>query len=395
MSRWHSYINSAAACIQSYTGTQPLQHFLKAHFAQHKKFGSKDRKYISHLCYSYYRTGHSLPNTSLPEKLQIALFICNETPGEWQPLYNEEWLQHWHTDATKKMQFIQELYTTFKPDNIFPWQQQLSKTIDANSFALSHLVQPYLFIRCRPGYKAIVAEKLAQNNIPYTPLLQNCFALSNTTQLQDIIALNKEAVVQDLNSQQIGSLMQMVADAQPKASHPMKVWDCCAASGGKSILAKDILGNIELMASDLRPAIINNLKARFKQAVINHYTAFVADLTQPLTLIQKQSFPFIICDAPCSGSGTWSRTPEQLYYFTVDRINYYSQLQKNIVQHIVPKLAVKGYLLYITCSVFEQENEAMVTHIMQQYGLQLIQQQVFSGYTQHADTMFAALLYKN
>jgi 16S rRNA (cytosine967-C5)-methyltransferase len=54
--------------------------------------------------------------------------------------------------------------------------------------------------------------------------------------------------------------------SNPKSE--IKLWDCCAASGGKSLLAVDTLGNIDLTVSDVRSSIIHNLKHRF--AVAGH-----------------------------------------------------------------------------------------------------------------------------
>jgi 16S rRNA (cytosine967-C5)-methyltransferase len=67
-------------------------------------------------------------------------------------------------------------------------------------------------------------------------------------------------------------------------------------------------------------------------------------------------------------------------------------LQKKIVKNVLPHLAANGYFLYITCSVFEAENEAISTYIQQQFPyMQLIKEQTIIGYTKKADTMYAAL----
>jgi len=52
------------------------------------------------------------------------------------------------------------------------------------------------------------------------------------------------------------------------------VWDCCAASGGKSILAKDVFGNITLTVSDIRKSILHNLRKRFSEAGIEKLSFF-------------------------------------------------------------------------------------------------------------------------
>ena len=100
------------------------------------------------------------------------------------------------------------------------------------------------------------------------------------------------------------------------------------------------------------------------------------------------------CDAPCSGSGTWGRTPEQLYFFNEAQIISYAKLQANILQNVIPALKKGGHLLYITCSVFQAENEAIVKLIQEEQGLTLIKAELLKGYEEKGDTMFAALFCK-
>ena len=78
----------------------------------------------------------------------------------------------------------------------------------------------------------------------------------------------------------------------------------------------------------------------------------------------------IIADVPCTGSGTWGRTPEQLYYFEDRKIEEYASLQKQIVTNVISHLAPGGYFLYITCSVFKKENEEAIDFIKDKFQLQ-------------------------
>jgi len=175
----------------------------------------------------------------------------------------------------------------------------------------------------------------------------------------------------------------------------LKIWDCCAASGGKSLMLNDIDPDIELTVSDVRESILANLKKRFEKAGIQNYTSFINDLSQPNFKPQITNFDLIICDAPCTGSGTWSRTPEQIYFFDEKRIEQYALLQKKIVSTIIPRLKIEGCLLYITCSVFKKENEEVVEFIQSNSELELIKMELLKGYDKKADTMFAALFKKN
>lgn len=390
--RFHSYFNTSIIIIRAYDGSMPLAHYLKQYFAQHKKHGSKDRKYISHLCYCHYRLGHALKELPVEERLKVALFACTDDIAEWTILFAETWMKGHSSLLRKRVAFMQTIYPAFNLMEIFPWQDELSEGIDKEAFALSHLVQPDLFLRVRPGHKAMIAHKLKLEAIAFTEMGENTIALLNSTKIDSLIALNKEAVVQDYSSQRIGELLSLIN----LGKGPLHVWDCCAASGGKSIQIYDTFKNVQLTVSDIRASIIHNLQRRFAQAGISNYQSFVADVSNSQNLkpeIANLLCQLIVSDVPCTGSGTWARTPEQLYFFTEDKINHYTTLQQKIITNAIPHIQASGYLLYITCSVFAQENEAMIT-LAQQQGLTLVQQKVLAGYSNKADTMFAALFAK-
>ncbi len=403
--RFQSYFNTAIRIIQLYDGTVPLQHFLKQYFAQHKKHGSKDRKYITHLCYNFYRTGKSFNDISTEEKLKIAIFLCNDNAGGWVFLYDNDWLDNWSNLLNERIAFIQTRYVSFSPDNVFPFANELSESIDKTAFLQSFFIQPDVFIRTRQGHYDDVINKLQQHNIPFNIVEENCISFSPSININSIIKIDEEAVIQDYSSQHIKEFLDSVKSAiqnlQSAVVNLQSIWDCCAGSGGKSILAYDVLAKINLTVSDLRPSIIQNLKQRFEKAGIENYKSFVADITDPKfqitnhkSQIPNYGFDLIICDAPCTGSGTWSRTPEQLYFFKDEKINAYASLQQKIIRNIIPLLKNNGYLLYITCSVFKKENEMVSDLIQDEFHLELIKMGLLKGYHKKADTMFAALFRK-
>ena len=204
--------------------------------------------------------------------------------------------------------------------------------------------------------------------------------------------MDKEIVVQDLNSQKTG---QFIKSEILNLKSEITVWDCCAGSGGKSIMIYDIDRKIELIVSDNRESILINLKKRFEKAGINEFKSFAIDLSRDKSEIRNLKSEIIIADVPCSGSGTWSRTPEQLYFFDESEIGRYAVLQKKIVSNAIPHLNPGGSFIYITCSVFKKENEEVVTIIKENFHLKLKQMEVLNGYDRKADSMFIAVFGKD
>ncbi|MBX2931158.1 MAG: Fmu (Sun) domain-containing protein [Chitinophagaceae bacterium] len=388
--RFQYYLSVAITLITKYDGAMPLAFYLKKYFSDNKKHGSKDRKYISHVCYCYYRLGKSADFLDIEEKIKVALFLCNNEVGVWSSLFNDEWIHHWHEKLNVRIEFILQKFSSFSVENIFPFVQHLSNDIASSNFCISHLVQPNLFVRIRPSHSTTVIQKLKNAKLDYQLLNETCIALPNASKINDVLNINQEVVIQDYSSQQIASFLQLI----PSTNKPISIWDCCAASGGKSILAKDVFSHITLTVSDVRKTIVQNLHHRFIQAGINHYQSFIADIASnkfdiPKTIQQK--FQLIICDVPCSGSGTWSRTPEQIIFFTAEKMNEYAALQKSIINNAIKHVEPNGYFLYITCSVFKKENEEIVQYIQENFSFELIKMNILQGFEKKADTMFAAL----
>jgi 16S rRNA (cytosine967-C5)-methyltransferase len=384
MSRFHSYLNSAKVVIHQYDGSQPLAVYLKNLFSGHKKYGSKDRKQISHLCYCYCRTGKAFHDFSIEEKILVGLFLCsNESQIVLQHL-KPEWNEVVEKTLKEKLHYLG--IENVLPE-VFPFMNELSEDIDKEQFVQSFFVQPDLFIRIRPGKEKAVLQNLKKAEINSVNVADDCLSFPNNTKLDEVISLDEEAVVQDLNSQKLGAFFKMALLQNDKPT----VWDCCAASGGKSILLHDINAKVDLTVSDIRESILANLEKRFKKAGIKNYQRFVVDLEKSVPENEKKSFDLIIADVPCTGSGTWSRTPEQLAFFEAGKIDQYTSKQKNIVSNAIAKLNKGGNFIYITCSVFKKENENIVEYIQQEHKLNLMKMEVLKGYNQKADSMFVAV----
>jgi 16S rRNA (cytosine967-C5)-methyltransferase len=145
--------------------------------------------------------------------------------------------------------------------------------------------------------------------------------------------------------------------------------------------------------SDIRESILANLDERFRSAGLVKYQRKQLDLTQNNDqALHDYEFDGIILDAPCSGSGTWGRTPEMIAQFESPKIDFFQRLQKTIATNVIKHLKPGKPLIYITCSVFKAENEDVVDYLTKDCGLKLESIEVLKGYGHKADSMFVARL---
>lgn len=383
MSRFISYLNSAEKIISAYDAQIPFASYIKNYFSKNKKYGSGDRKTIASICYSYFRTGHLLNKNCSHDNLLMAVFLCSDKATKIIDELKPQWSDQMSLSIEDKLHLINP---SQKIEAAFPWNNQLHESADSTKFCLSLFEQPAFFVRIRPGKRNSVLQRLNNAAIQYQQKDNDCIQLATGVNIETVIALDKEAVVQDYNSQKV---LDYLGNSHQFSDTEINVWDCCAASGGKSILVHDILkGKYVLTVSDIRPSIIHNLKKRLAKAGVKH-SSFITDLTQPVKL--HKQFDIIICDAPCSGSGTWSRTPEQLYFFNPDAINEFSELQKKIVTNVLPHVKTGGLFFYITCSVFKKENQDVTAYIEQQFNMEKLAEMNLYGYGQKADSMFVSV----
>ncbi len=382
---FHSYLNSASSLLEKYQGDQPFHNYIREFFRQHSKYGSRDRKKISHLCYCFFRSGHGFQNLEIPEKILLSLFICNEAPDPLLAYFKPELDESVTLDLPAKLALLEAQGSPLLIDAVFPLTDLLSPLVtEPNLFVLSHLRQPKLFLRIRPGRYDHVMKALERSGLPFH-VMSDTVELPNSADVTPFLEVDKDVVVQDLSSQRTG---KFIAHAFEKLSKSPSLWDCCAGSGGKSILAHDINAYADFLVSDIRTSILRNLRERFQRAEIYNFSSSIVDLTKPN--LSKKKFDMIIADLPCSGSGTWGRTPADMHSFNSDELDRYVALQRSILWALPASLKPGGQFLFFTCSVFKEENEGNVDFIKENSSLVLEEMDLIKGYNDRADTLFAS-----
>jgi len=157
--------------------------------------------------------------------------------------------------------------------------------------------------------------------------------------------------VQDGAAQLAASLLDVPAGA--------RVLDACAAPGGKTAHLLEHYEIDTLLALDNKPERVQKLANTLQRL---HLSAQVrcADVTQPDTWWDGQAFDRILLDVPCSGSGIIRRHPDIKYLRKPSDIKTLAAQQKRLLETLWPLLKPGGQLLYVTCSVFAEENHLQI-----------------------------------
>ena len=387
-------IRQALEIIRGYAFLEPLHHYLKQVFRANKKMGARDRRNMRDLVYAYYRVGHACHSLTESERLYIGFFLVYKSVGGLSErlFSSQDKLKVGDITASlaEKIAFVKSAYPSFNDQLFFPFKEHTSSALNFDAFNLSMLAQPNVWLRVVPARMQEVVEEFQTLDISFSWSVKCELALSvdQGVKVKETNSYKNGWIeIQDLSSQLTGNYFN------PK---PNEQWyDCCAASGGKSLLLLSKEPNVKLIVSDTRVKILDNLQERFERAGVKHFEYFVADLLFGTPAqIQHETLDGIIVDAPCSGSGTWGRNPEQIASFKVEQIKYYSDLQQSILKNIWPLLKPGGQLIYITCSVFKEENESAIEFIKQLPNSTIEKFELIQGVNDKADTMFVGKVLK-
>ena len=142
------------------------------------------------------------------------------------------------------------------------------------------------------------------------------------------------------------------------------VLDLCAAPGGKTLLCARAAGpEGRVLACDIHQHRLRGMEERFQRAGIRNVVFLELDATQPLPFDQR--FDRILVDVPCSGTGTLSRHPEIRWRLRAEDLEDLHARQVRLLRNALPHLAAGGRLVYSTCSLEPEENEAVVKEALE------------------------------
>lgn len=173
------------------------------------------------------------------------------------------------------------------------------------------------------------------------------------------------------------------AIAQVPVAAGMRVLDYCAGGGGKALALAARAPKARIEAHDIDPGRMRDIPVRAARAGARISTVAPGRL--------GRDYDLVLVDAPCSGSGTWRRTPEAKWRLTPDRLAELCALQAQILRAAAARVAPGGRLLYMTCSLLDAENAAQVEAFVRETGWQVAEQRRFTP-LDGGDGFFAAQL---
>lgn len=394
MRRLENRLEYASKIIANYDGEEPFSNYLKEVFKTNKQFGSKDRKFYKAACFSFFRLGKFAITLELKERIVLGLYLTNEGHRfqdfpELMVAYLGEGLDE-EENVALKFEKLQEKYPDFDKQDVFPFEEVLSKEIDYEKLLLSIFEARPTWLRFHREMQEKTRAILSQHGF-------DVMELDGYSYLEDGKSLNQVQnlpfEIQDIGSQKILDSVQIEDNGN--------IWDCCAGAGGKSLQISEKYNNMKLYSSDLRLKALQNLLKRYERYNYQRPMLSVTDLTKPIQsihfaydneneLINHGYFDVIFIDAPCTGSGTWARTPENLSSFDTTDTYLYAEKQFEITKNALPFLKDSGKIIYVTCSIFKEENEDVVEKIKAELGLKCQQSFYIKGYEFKGDNFFVA-----
>jgi 16S rRNA (cytosine967-C5)-methyltransferase len=350
----------------------PLDLNLRNYFKNNRAIGSKDRKIIGDAIYDVIRfkglLDANIDGNPCWEK-RVELYQIKSV----NELKNKSDLnQH------ERVSFDKVFFDLLTKDYGLELAREISETLNttapihvrANTLKIS---RDDLIERLKPKFE-VTACKESLEGIEFHKKI-NFFELEEFK--------NGYFEIQDEASQ----LVANYADVNPGD----EILDYCAGAGGKTLaLAPKLKGKGQIFLHDIRKNALENAKIRLKRAGIQNYQIH---LDLPKNLKNRMNLVFV--DAPCTGSGTWRRNPDQKWKFSSELLKRIVNDQRDIFEKALSFLGSKGKILYATCSILSEENEEQVEYFCKKFGLKLTKP-IFKTLPKvnEKDGFFAALLEK-
>ena len=149
----------------------------------------------------------------------------------------------------------------------------------------------------------------------------------------------------------------------------LKVWDACAAPGGKAALMAEMDASLDILASDVSESRVLKMRDLVDRLGFTNVRVECVDVLASSQggVAGGQHFDRILLDVPCSNMGVIARRPESVYRITPESIKELAELQYNILTAASTNLAPGGILVYATCSPDPEETTKVINRFVKEH----------------------------
>lgn len=351
--------------------TQPADAVLSHYFKNNRELGSIDRHAIAETAFSALRNFEKIQDFLKKRKgnahlVTLCTLVLGQemSVGSLSELINEEETALLSELKAQKAHFQSQTNTASElPQWIIEKLPHLSEAeIISLGKSLSRSAPLDLRVNTIKGKRDKVLAELQAEGIdavatPFSPW---------GIRLAKKIALNKHPLFLDgtLEVQDEGSQLLALLTGAKRGE---MIVDFCAGAGGKTLALGSMMANTgRLYAFDIAAKRLNNLKPRLARSELsNVHPELIDNESDPRIKRLNNKVDRVLVDAPCSGLGTLRRNPDLKYRQSPKRLENIVLQQQNILVAASKLVRKGGRLVYATCSILPEENQAQVELFLQ------------------------------
>ena len=342
----------------------PADSTLAAFFRAHHELGSRDRRFLSEACFSFFRwrgwlaaceVSHHRKACAIAYYLDATMehpaaeVLTRDAFPAPQPMGD--------ASMDNKARAVSGWLAGGKltADMLVPaWVRGAIPASDRPNDCFRRCVEsfqrrPPTWLHLNAGREASVLRALAQQGIQATPHahIGGAASVPGSSPLRSLPAeVRAGFLIQDLASQCVA----LACAPQPDE----RWWDVCAGAGGKSLHLADLMHDQgEVLADDIRPDILDELQRRARLAGLRSVRVGKPDAGAPCD--------GVLVDAPCSGVGTWSRNPDARWRTHPSTLAARAVVQLELLTRSAEAVRPGGALVYSVCTLTTMETADVVS----------------------------------
>lgn len=352
---------------------QPADALLSGYFREHRTLGGRERSFVAESCYAVLRRKRQLEKLVAPAKGARWLLLASllrfggvgqRQLGELVSAVEKDWLLALKSRPDPEMTLADRAdLPDWLIDKLllrYPAEQLLELARGLNQAAPLDLRVNSLKAKREEVLMQFATEGISAEACRFSP---SGIRLKGKPSLQKhSLYLDGTVEVQDEGSQLLGYLVA------PKRGE--MVVDFCAGSGGKTLLLGALMRSTgRLYALDVSDKRLAKLKPRLaRSGLSNMHPICIANENDIRVKRLAGKIDRVLVDAPCSGLGTLRRNPDLKWRQTPQSIAELRQKQADILAGAARLVKPGGRLVYATCSILSEENEAVVDGFLAAHG---------------------------